>query len=313
MALHSINIISVQKRFILTQRMWLCTYIYMYVCTYVYMCVSVCMCMCQYMCTHMHMYILNDRLRILSTWVYNPNYSPALEDRFWTQNLPCPQQRAASCISSHIHLFFFLLCLHRFLCFCNMSCSHEAEHVSSAALGHVTSNTLPRLSDSCLGDSSMCLGAVVTDDVRTESLIFLLTASALPGFQVPNHRCCTIRIPVIHLCTIFYQFHEMLLPWHRQKAKFQKVQRSCFGFIGESAISNVRFVKIRVRAPMRRTGESGSLAKEGLKKKTQRVNKRTGHVKLNPLLWWWFKKLAYLEISAVISLLKSQEDKWQLW
>lgn len=91
------------------------------------MCVSVCMCICQYMCTHMHMYILNDRLRILSTWVYNPNYSPALEDRFWTQNLPCPQQRAASCISSHIHLLFFLLCLHRFLCSCNMSCSREAD------------------------------------------------------------------------------------------------------------------------------------------------------------------------------------------
>lgn len=92
-------------------------------------------------------------------------------------------------------MLLFLLCLHHLLCSCNVFCSHDAEHVSSAVTSHVTANTVH---------------ALRLLPKRTESLIFLVTASALPGFQVPNHWCCGNRISVIHLCTIFF----LSIPWN---------------------------------------------------------------------------------------------------
>lgn len=127
-----------------------------------------------------------------------------------------------------------------FLSSCNVLCSHEHQLYESCDIHHGPwSQTLHLLSD-----PSMCLSAAVADAVSTEFFIFLITVSARPGLQVLNHLRCRNRIPIIHLCTIFYLHHEMSLLLNSQKGKLQKIQRYCFGFIGDSGISNIKSLEM---------------------------------------------------------------------
>ena len=48
------------------------------------------------------------------------------------------------------------------------------------------------------------------------------------------------------------------------KGKIPKSSETLLWLIGDSAVSNIRFLKIRVLVPMSRTGESGVRAKERL-------------------------------------------------
>lgn len=121
-------------------------------------------------------------------------------------------------MNAYLYLFLFLLSLLHFLSSCNVLCSHEHQQYESCDIHHGPwSQTLHLLSD-----PSMCLSAAVADAVSTEFFIFLITVSARPGLQVLNHLRCRNRIPIIHLCTIFYLHHEMSLLLNSQKGKLQK-------------------------------------------------------------------------------------------
>lgn len=172
----------------------------MCVCAYVCMCVSICMCMCQYMCTHMYMYILNDRSEHRICHVHSRELLPALAPIFTCS------------FSSFASTGFYVPVICPALMKLNMS--HQLPWV----MWHPTL---------CPGSQTLVLVTLPCASVMWWLMMWgqsrLSTYSQLVPYQ--GSRCWIIGAvnqdssysPVPFFIN-FYQSHEMLLPWHRQKA-----------------------------------------------------------------------------------------------